>query len=286
MKNEAIDRIIDIGLDIHVRQWRGGTRRPFLLVHGLASNARTWDLVGQMLTAAGHPVVAVDQRGHGLSEKPDEGYDFATVTADLSRLLDALEWERPYVAGQSWGGNVVLELAARYPERVAGLALVDGGYIDFQADPANTWERVSTNLRPPDLTGTRRDVFKARLQANQPDWKEEGIEATLANFETMEDGTIRPWLTLERHMKILRSLWEQRPPELYRHVGAPVLICAALHGNREWEQVKRRQVAAAQQGLPRVAVAWFPHTAHDIHIHRPVRLVNRFLDAIDSGFWP
>ena len=37
----------------------------------------------------------------------------------------------------------------------------------------------------------------------------------MANFETLEDGTIRPWLTLDRHMQILRALWDQKPSQLY-----------------------------------------------------------------------
>ncbi|MDQ1426431.1 MAG: lipase, partial [Acidimicrobiaceae bacterium] len=88
-----------------------GDGRPFLLVHGLASNARLWDGVADHLAAADHAVVTVDQRGHGQSSKPDHGYDFATVVADLVALIDALDLDRPIVAGQSWGGNVVLELA-------------------------------------------------------------------------------------------------------------------------------------------------------------------------------
>ena len=89
-----------------------GTQVPFLLVHGLASNARMWDGVAVVLAAAGHPVVAVDQRGHGRSSKPDEGYDFDTIVADLVALIASLGWVRPVVVGQSWGGNVVIELGA------------------------------------------------------------------------------------------------------------------------------------------------------------------------------
>ncbi len=65
--------------DLHASPGPGPA--PFLLVHGLASNARTWDGVAARLAAEGHPVVAIDQRGHGLSDKPDDGYDYATVTA-------------------------------------------------------------------------------------------------------------------------------------------------------------------------------------------------------------
>jgi pimeloyl-ACP methyl ester carboxylesterase len=101
-----------------------------VLVHGLASNARTWDGVAARLAALGHPVAAVDQRGHGRSDKPDTGYDFATVSADLAAVVAGLGWDRPLVAGQSWGGNVVLELAVRHPSVAGGIACVDGGTLE------------------------------------------------------------------------------------------------------------------------------------------------------------
>ena len=89
-------------LQLSIRE-RPGRERPFLLVHGLASNARTWDGVAQRLNAAGHHVVAIDQRGHGLSDKPSTGYDFAQITSDLRALIESLELRRPILAGQSWG---------------------------------------------------------------------------------------------------------------------------------------------------------------------------------------
>ena len=78
------------GVELAVRVSRRGPRRPgVLLVHGLASNARLWDGVAARLAELGHPVAAVDQRGHGHSDKPDTGYDFATLTADLAAVIDA-----------------------------------------------------------------------------------------------------------------------------------------------------------------------------------------------------
>ena len=67
------------------------------------------------LVAHGHPVVTVDLRGHGRSSKPDGPYDVPTVAGDLAALIERLELDRPVVAGQSWGGNIVLELAVRRP---------------------------------------------------------------------------------------------------------------------------------------------------------------------------
>ena len=76
-------------LRLNVRHWPG-EGRPFVLLHGLASNSLTWAVVARHLQAAGHAVYAVDQRGHGPSDKPDDGYDFATVTEDLDLLCERL----------------------------------------------------------------------------------------------------------------------------------------------------------------------------------------------------
>lgn len=265
-------------LRLHLLAWPGAGR-PFVLLHGLASNARTWGAVARRLQAAGHAVYAVDQRGHGRSDKPAGGYDFGTVADDLALLCDALALEAPVVAGQSWGGNVVLQFGVRHPQRAAGLVMVDGGFLDLQGRPGVTWEQVAVDLRPPDLAGTPRDALRERLRQWNPEWSSEGIDATLDNFETQADGTIRPWLPLDHHLQILRSLWEQRPPQLYAAVQAPVLIAAAEDRNDgEWAAARRRQVQAAADGLPHAEVHWFTRTAHDIHVHRPEALAALLLE--------
>ncbi|MBI1880056.1 MAG: alpha/beta hydrolase [Chloroflexi bacterium] len=277
------DRFIDIGLTLHVREWPGD-KNPFVLLHGLSSNCRTWEAVATRLAAAGHRVVTVDQRGHGLSDKPTGGFDFATVTADLARLLPALRLEQPIVVGQSWGGNVVLEFGARYPGLAHRLGFVDGGFLDLQARLNGDWDSVSIELRPADLNGMLREVLKNRIQEDHPDWSDEGLEATLANFETLPDGTIRRWLDTSYHMLILRALWEQRPQELYPQVTAPVLICVADSGD-DWSEYRRNLVAVAEAGLRQTEVYWFPATDHDIHVHRPDALVELFLHTLQSGAW-
>ena len=269
-------------LELHIREW-AGVARPFVLVHGLASNARTWDLVAKELNGLGHHVVAVDQRGHGLSDKPDHGYGFAEVTHDLASLINELDLDAPVVAGQSWGGNVVLEFATRYPESLSGLVLVDGGFIELSHGPDGTWERISVELKPPPLAGTPRAQMLERSRSFHPEWSNEQIEMQLANFETLLDGTIRPWLTLERHMMILRALWEQHPSQLYPHVQAPALVAVADRGAPSW----RRQEALHQLEtlMPRARVQVFPNSVHDMHVDQPVELASWMLEALDEGYF-
>ena len=123
---------------------------PCLLVHGLASNARLWDGVAWRLAQAGHPVVAIDQRGHGHSSKPDSGYEMATVADDLALLIDAMQWKQPLVAGQSWGANVVIELGYRHPSSARAIACVDGGFIELKQRFPN-WEDAQEVMAPPKM---------------------------------------------------------------------------------------------------------------------------------------
>jgi len=58
-------------LHFHVRQW-SESGPPILLLHGLASSAQTWNLVAPLL-APDYQVIALDERGHGQSDKPDSG---------------------------------------------------------------------------------------------------------------------------------------------------------------------------------------------------------------------
>jgi pimeloyl-ACP methyl ester carboxylesterase len=274
------------GLSLHVRHWKGDGA-CFVLLHGLASNCLTWEAVARCLSSAGHEVVTVDQRGHGRSDKPACGYGFDEITSDLQGLIERMNRpERPIIAGQSWGGNVVLEFAARNPGIARGLVLVDGGYLELSTRPGATWERTAVELRPPSLAGRRRDDIAARLRQAHPDWTDEGIEATLGNFETLPDGTVRPWLSLDRHMAILLAMWDQHPTQLYGRVAEPVLIAAAAGpGERARLHMKQAQVEKAASSLARSRVHWFESTDHDIHVHRPQELAALILEAVDDGFF-
>jgi pimeloyl-ACP methyl ester carboxylesterase len=271
-------------IELSVREWPG-EGRPFLLVHGLASNAMTWEGVGRHLSEAGHRAVAIDQRGHGRSDKPETGYGFEEVTSDLLALVEALEMQQPVIAGQSWGGNVVLELAALYPEAPAGIVLVDGGFIDLSSRPGATWETVAVSMRPPNLLGTPRSQMIERFRSFHAGWDEAQIEMQMGNYETLEDGTIRPWLTLDHHLEILRSLWEQKPSRLAEQVAVPVMVAVADTQDEERRQRRDAEIEKLTPKLRRSEVRHFVGAPHDIHVDRPRELADWMLDALRRGFF-
>lgn len=253
-----------------------GDRRPFLLVHGLASNACTWDGLARALGGAGHEVVAVDQRGHGRSEQTAHGYSTEQCAADLAALIKALGLtgqRAPVVVGQSWGGNVVLNLAARHGG-VAAVSMVDGGWIRL-SDRFSTFDECWAALTPSSFEGTSTTEMAARLHTWQPDWSDEARAATMANFEQLPDGTVRPWLRREHHREIVRSLFEGDPSALYPQVHVPVLVVPAVTDPpTDFDTVKRAAVGEALDRLPDARVEWYVNADHDLHVQHPVRLAS------------
>jgi pimeloyl-ACP methyl ester carboxylesterase len=255
---------------------------PFLLVHGLASNARLWDGVAADLVELGHAAYTVDLRGHGRSSKPDGPYDVPTVADDLAALIAILGLDRPIAAGQSWGGNVVLELAARHPDATRGLVLVDGGWIELR-DQFPDWEACREALAPPRLVGRPLTEVEGYIRSGHPDWPETGIQGTLANFEIRPDGTIAPWLTFDHHITVLRGLWDHHPRERYRDVTVPVQLAPAEQRDPAWNARVRGVVETAQAALPRARVRWFVGD-HDIHAQHPDELSSVLHEMTTDGF--
>ncbi|MEN3306635.1 MAG: non-heme chloroperoxidase [Micromonosporaceae bacterium] len=264
----GVDRRVTVAdqIALHVRQWPG-SRRPFLLVHGLSSNARLWDPVATRLAAAGHPVTAVDLRSHGESDAPPAGYDTATAASDLA----ALGIPGAVVAGQSWGGNVAVELAARHPELVAGLALVDGGWI-APAEEFPTWEECEAALRPPKIDGLAASQLEGFIRSGHPGWSDAAVAATIANLRVWPDGTLTRRLSIERHMQIVRSMWDDPPQPYYSAITAPVLLIPVIPADLHGSEVRRARIRAAADAMRDATIREYVGGDHDLHAQHPDEL--------------
>ena len=283
----AVARRIEVapGVFLHTEQ-RMGERAaaPFVLVHGLASNVRLWDGVAAHLHALGHTVVAIDQRGHGRSDAPDAGYDLATAIADLRALIGALGLERPVLAGQSWGGTVVLEAAWERPEAVRGVACIDGGVVDL-AQSYPVWEDCLAKLTPPALDHLTLAELEARIRTGVPHFTDEAVDAYLHCFRTRADGTIEARLSRSNHLSILRSLWEYRPSTRWATLKTPTLLMLADSGDPARTGAKRRAEAAALAAGGPLRSIWFSPGHHDLHLEFPARVGELLAGAVREGFF-
>jgi len=116
------------GLRLHLLDWGTVGAPPVILLHGMAIHARSWDHNLRAWRDRFH-VVALDQRGHGESDRPspeaDHPYSTEAFASDVLAVADALGWRRFSVVGQSMGGNNGMYLAAEFPERIERLVISD-----------------------------------------------------------------------------------------------------------------------------------------------------------------
>jgi pimeloyl-ACP methyl ester carboxylesterase len=112
-------------LDMHYLDWPG-SEPAIVLLHPNRTNARVWDFVVDASARASR-FIAPDQRGHGLSEYPESGYELDDYVADTIELADRLGLGRVVLVGAATGGNIALLIAGRVPERVAALIVADAG---------------------------------------------------------------------------------------------------------------------------------------------------------------
>ena len=267
-------RVATSGPTLAVRDFAGG-EPAVLAMHGLASNARWWDLVAARL-APRHRLISVDLRGHGLSDRPDEGYDFPTVAGDLAEVAAQLHPGPMVVAGHSWGASVALTYGVHRAAGTLAVICVDGGATDLAAYFGPTWEMAEQTMRPPQLHGITAATLRAWMdsspiaEGSDPDT---AAAILLGNFE--EDGsgtgTLQARLALDHHMQIARHLYELDGYQLMSRLQAPLLLMPAGHPDHE-DLPKVRAMDHARRVMgDRVRVTWVDGV-HDIPVQRPVEV--------------
>jgi pimeloyl-ACP methyl ester carboxylesterase len=114
------------GLKVRVVE-RGDPALPaVVLVHGFGCSAYTFHRTMPALADAGFRAIAVDLKGHGLSDKPlaSDEYTIDSLVEHVRDILDALGLERPALVGHSLGGSLIYHFASRYPNRAQCLGLL------------------------------------------------------------------------------------------------------------------------------------------------------------------
>ena len=256
---------------------------PVLALHGLASSAHWYDLVAPLLRDQCR-IIAPDQRGHGQTTQVPTGYDWRTLALDIIGLMDQLGMDRATVMGHSWGGHVATAVAARFPERVNRLVMIDGGFMDGHLWPGATLEGFSNRLSPRNVSGTREE-FLDRLRSQLADcWSDELEPIVQTMVYEDEEGQIRDILQPDNQAQVIRTMWDEPPSVILPRISCPSLAVPAGpspdRAGSEFARLKEAMVEAAVHALKDCRVHWIPDTIHDIGYHNPkelARLIEEFL---------
>jgi non-heme chloroperoxidase len=125
------------GVRLHVVEAGNPDGRPILFIHGISQCSLAWSRQLDSELARDHRLVAMDLRGHGLSDKPRDAYGDSRLWADDVRaLIDTLHLDRPVLSGWSYGSLVFLDYIRHYGEdQIGGIHFV-GGVTKLGSDAA------------------------------------------------------------------------------------------------------------------------------------------------------
>ncbi len=258
------------GDDIRLGATRwSGTGTPIVLLHGLASQRRFWNLVVPSLS--GLPVLAIDQRGHGDSDRPPASYEMTEMAKDLAIALDAVGWSRAVVVGHSWGGAVAATFAAEHPERTLAVLGLDGG-TSPHVPPGNDRDQLRKRLEPPrfamapaELEAMIRSRAIGRMASN-----DDLAAAVLPIFAVGEDGLARARLPYDVHMQILDTILEYDAATTLARVQCPMWFVACGWPGADEDDRRRAESFDALAGtLPDARFMRWGGAIHDVPLQWP-----------------
>lgn len=122
--NQIVDRIeIGDGVGLEFVRQGSGPGDPIICLHGVTDSWRSFEPVLPMLSP-GRAVLAVSQRGHGDSDRPETGYELKELARDVAAFMRSLGFQRSVIVGHSMGAMVAQRFAIDFPDLVAGLVLI------------------------------------------------------------------------------------------------------------------------------------------------------------------
>jgi pimeloyl-ACP methyl ester carboxylesterase len=237
----------------------GGTGPSVLMLHGLAGHSGEWAEAAAMLRGD-FRIVALDQRGHGRSEREPGDVSRQAFVADVAAVVEELGLAPVVLMGQSMGGNTAFLAAAAHPELVKSVVVIEASpdgpapeLPDLIREWLDSWPVPFAHI------AQARAFFYAQ-DLSPLAWS--------AGLERREDGL---WPTFATDVMVeciadvaARDYWSE-----WREIHCPVLIVRGERGYFDEEHV--RDLAGL---LPRGAAVTIRGAGHDVHLDAPERLAD------------
>lgn len=225
------------GVKIHYLDW-GGSGDVVLFITGMGNNAHVYDWMAPKFVDK-YRVIALTRRGYGESEKPETGYDAATLTEDVRMFLDHMKIRRVHLIGHSAAGNELTLFASKYPKRTLKLVYLDAAYDRRDVPKIEEADPLPQPPSPADpLRKKIEDAHFAGLASFVPTYKK--IKAPVLNY----------YAIFEKHP----GLQPDTPPEKQK--------AAELFNQNVILPYQRRNIETFRRELPNARVIELTGTHH------------------------
>jgi len=264
------------GIEIAYRTAGSESGEPIVLIHGYTGNLRNWALTVPALVEAGWRTLSPDNPGHGGSAAPREfdAYALDRVAELIHQLAEGLDFKPAVIAGHSMGGAIAEEYAARFPEAVRGLVLLDSAGAASgpeREDLSGDMEQLRAVYQERGMTAVfdeqRRLGKRPQLDTLSPEAIEQlRMEFARTSFEGFEFGA----LALRTRHETLTRL---------EGLAVPALVVRGEHESPQLTKVAEDLAAA----IPHARAEVIPGAGHVPQIEAPQafnRVLLEFLQAL------
>ncbi len=265
------------GLKLHYVDHGGEAAVSAVALHGFALNCHSFDEVAPALSEQLH-WYALDQRGHGHSDRADELSDYSRdhMAEDIQQFIETQKLDRPVVLGHSMGGMNAMTFAAQHPDLLRALVLIDvgpGASVDgvqqvrqfvagpYELDSLDAWVDMTHQYYP----FRSKEGIRKRLEVSLRETPEGKMAKMFderfreADFRGVADARAGIWETAEA-------------------LTVPTLL---LHGEKS-PVLKREQAEEFADKVPVVRLVTIPEAGHSVAGDQPEAFVEAVRDFLDD----
>jgi pimeloyl-ACP methyl ester carboxylesterase len=283
---------------IHFLDW-GGAARPrasgVVAIAGLGQTAWAWTPVARRLGGPAGPVrfVAMDLRGHGLSDAPTEAgaYDLDLQGQDVIAVAEGAgilttPGDRVVLAGHGFGAIVAAHAARDLGDRCASVVLVDGGWEDIESVSGVDVEEFLRELdEPPEVMRSMSAFLKDRREFDRSTWDADQEQAARATVVETHAGRVVPSARPHATEAAVRAMFEYAPLAVLPLVDAPISALIAMDDDAGSRADRLSTVSAAREmaNLPPITAVAFGQVGHNLMRYRPREVAAAILAATEGS---
>jgi pimeloyl-ACP methyl ester carboxylesterase len=272
-------RVRSGNLGLRCLLWGSESDPPVLLLHGNGGHAHWWNALVPTL-ARGRQLIALDMRGHGDSDWPDAGqYRLEDYELDILAVLDSLASQPVPIVAHSMGGRAAAFFAARHPERVTGIALLDTSLTRTgDAQHADFAARVAGRREGRRYASREEALAAFRFVPEEPQVPEQ-VRVEMARHAICERRPGEWRIRFDRSVLLGDGHGDLVP--LVATLGCPVWIGNG-RGSHALKGADRERLEASETDL---VLAEFEGAHHFMlsHPEPPARWLVRFLESLERA---
>ncbi|MEB8386585.1 alpha/beta hydrolase [Rhodobacteraceae bacterium KMM 6894] len=271
LDTEVNMRRIDTGrINLNIRECGDGPLMLFF--HGITANSATLMPLASKFSDR-FTTIAVDQRGHGRSDKPDSGYEADDFADDIASLIRTLDRGPAILVGHSLGSRNSVVCAAKYPELVHSAVAIDfTPYIETEV-----FDALESRVNAGAQTFENLDAVEAYLAARYPNIPAPAIKIRAeSGYETV-DGGLRPFASPQA-MSLTATGLRADLTQTYRDLRKPVLLVRG--GDSKLVSAEAlAKTSALRPDLPVVVVPGADHYVNEVAPDITAQAITNFIDS-------